>query len=98
YAQSADIEDYLDTVVNTQEDILEVMSFSNVIKFMTEVLYRCEVTQKLSAFRTFEEFRICMKAKNRRLKAFFDELVLSTNLSQKKHEPYPKIISQLLLV
>ncbi|CAG8581564.1 11119_t:CDS:2, partial [Cetraspora pellucida] len=33
-----------------------------------------EVTQKLSAFQTFEEFRTCMKAKNRRLKAFFDEL------------------------
>ncbi|CAG8835616.1 11932_t:CDS:1, partial [Racocetra persica] len=74
HAQSAGIEDYPDTVVDTQEDILEVMSFSNVIKFMTEVLYRREVTQKLSAFRTFKEFHTCMEAKNRRLKAFFDEL------------------------
>ncbi|CAG8674762.1 6363_t:CDS:1, partial [Racocetra persica] len=98
HAQSAGIEDYPDIVVDTQEDILEIMSFSNVIKFMTEVLYRHEVTQKLSVFRTFEEFRTCIEAKDRRLKAFFDELVLSANLSQKKHKSYPKIMSQLLLV
>ncbi|CAG8834774.1 14224_t:CDS:2, partial [Racocetra persica] len=46
----------------------------------------------------FEEFRTCMEAKDRYLKAFFDELVLSANLSQKKCESYPKIMSQLLLV
>ncbi|CAG8567933.1 25178_t:CDS:1, partial [Racocetra persica] len=86
HAQSAGIEDYPDTVVDTQEDILEIMSFSNVIKFMTEVLYWREVTQKLLVFRIFEEFRICMEAKDRHLKAFFDELVLSANLSQKKHK------------
>ncbi|CAG8751955.1 5232_t:CDS:2, partial [Racocetra persica] len=84
HAQSAGIEDYPDTVVDTQEDILKVMSFSNVIKFITEVLYRYEVTQKLLAFRTFEEFRTCIEAKDRHLKAFFDELVLSANLPQKK--------------
>ncbi|CAG8514202.1 17191_t:CDS:1 [Cetraspora pellucida] len=39
-----------------------------------------------------------MEAKDRHLKAFFDELVLSANLSQKKHESYPKIMSQLLLI
>ncbi|CAG8563142.1 5469_t:CDS:1, partial [Racocetra persica] len=98
HAQSAGIEDYLDTVVDTQEDILEVMSFSNVIKFMTEVLYQRKVTQKLLTFWIFEEFRTCMEAKDRHLKAFFDKLVLSANLSQKKCESYPKIMSQLLLV
>ncbi|CAG8629227.1 18992_t:CDS:2, partial [Racocetra persica] len=81
HAQFAGIENYPDTVIDTQEDILER-----------------EVTQKLSAFWTFEEFRTCMEAKDRHLKAFFDELVLSANLLQKKHESYPKIMSQLLLV
>ncbi|CAG8806499.1 432_t:CDS:2, partial [Racocetra persica] len=71
HAQSADIENYPDTVR--------------------------EVTQKLLAFRTFEEFRTCMEAKDRCLKAFFDKLVLLANLSQKKRESYPKIMSQLLL-
>ncbi|CAG8732831.1 6807_t:CDS:2, partial [Cetraspora pellucida] len=46
----------------------------------------------------FEEFCICMKAKDRHLKAFFDKLVLLANLLQKKHKLYPKIMSQLLLI
>ncbi|CAG8494863.1 20894_t:CDS:2, partial [Racocetra persica] len=62
------------------------------------VLYWYEVTQKLLVFRIFEEFCTCIEAKDRHLKAFFDELVLSANLSQKKRESYPKIMSQLLLV
>ncbi|CAG8453485.1 12517_t:CDS:2 [Cetraspora pellucida] len=46
HAQFAGIEDYPNTVVNTQDNILEVMSFSNIIKLITENLYQHKVTQK----------------------------------------------------
>ncbi|RIB26367.1 hypothetical protein C2G38_2163429 [Gigaspora rosea] len=58
----------------------------------------CEVAQKLLVFRTFRKFRTCIEAEDRHLKAFFDELVLLANMSQKKYESHPKIMSQLLLV
>ncbi|CAG8557583.1 5251_t:CDS:2, partial [Racocetra fulgida] len=57
-----------------------------------------EVTKKLPAFQTFEEFRAYMESENKNLSIFFEELVLSVNLSQKKEESHPKILSQLLFV
>ncbi|CAG8633596.1 2684_t:CDS:2, partial [Ambispora gerdemannii] len=77
----------------------EVMSFPEAIKVMTKILYyKREVIQKLPAFQDFGEFSSCLEAENGQLMTFFDELILSTNLSQKKPESHPKIISQLLFV
>ncbi|CAG8854578.1 19826_t:CDS:2, partial [Gigaspora margarita] len=73
-SQFVDTENYPGTVIDTQDNVSEVMSFSNIVKFMTKVLYRHEITQKLLVFRTFEEFRTCMEAEDRHLNAFFNEL------------------------
>ncbi|CAG8735706.1 21832_t:CDS:2, partial [Gigaspora rosea] len=61
----------------------EVMSFSKAIETMTNVLYKCEVTQKLTAFQKFGEFRNYIEAENVHLTVFFEELVSSTNLFKK---------------
>ncbi|RIB18398.1 hypothetical protein C2G38_2184700 [Gigaspora rosea] len=53
----------------------EVMSFSKAIETMTNVLYKCEVTQKLTAFQKFGEFRNYIEAENVHLTVFFEELV-----------------------
>ncbi|RIB14010.1 hypothetical protein C2G38_2196346 [Gigaspora rosea] len=86
----------LDPEANTLDP--EVISFSMVIKIMTDILYKREVTKKLPAFQTFEEFRAYMESENKNLSNFFKELVLSVNLSQKKEESHSKILSQLLFI
>ncbi|CAG8842578.1 29272_t:CDS:1, partial [Racocetra persica] len=53
----------LDLEVNTLDP--EVISFSIAIKIMTNILYKHEVTKKLSAFQTFEEFCAYMESENK---------------------------------
>jgi len=63
-----------------------ILSFSKAIEMITNILHTCKNKEKKLTLYSFNEFRTIMKAKDARLKLFFDELYLLSNPSSKNKD------------
>src|SRR6266498_2991629 len=75
-----------------------ILSFSKAIEMITNILHTHENKEKELILYSFDEFHIIMEAKNARLKLFFDELYLLSNLSSKNKDSQVRAKKQLLFI
>ncbi|RIB10066.1 hypothetical protein C2G38_2207130 [Gigaspora rosea] len=80
------------------ENTNTIVSFSQAIEIITDILYDCEKKEKKSTIYSYDEFKATMEEKDIRLKSFFKELYLSSNPSSKNSESKIRVKKQLLFV
>ena len=83
---------------NETENINAILSFSQAIAIITNILYKREKKEKKPPLYSFDEFRTTMEGEDARLKSFFDELYLSTNPSSKNKDSQARVKGQLLFI
>ena len=86
-----------DENTNKSEDS-NVLSFSQAIGTITNILYSHENKERKPTLYSFDEFRAVMEAEDARLKFFFDELFLSSKPSSKNKDTQARVKKQLLFI
>ena len=99
-SKNCEAEEMEETTVETNEteNINAILSFSQAIAIITNILYKREKKEKKPPLYSFDEFRTTMEGEDVRLKSFFDELYLSTNPSSKNKDSQTQVKGQLLFI
>ena len=87
-----------DEKTDETEDSNPVLSFSQAIAKITNILYIRENRESKPTLYSFDEFRAVMEEKDVRLKLFFDELYLSSNPSSKNKDTQARVKKELLFI